>query len=155
MVTGCSPKWRAKFIRKKKGAAAVSQPILVLQPDYKALLPAADRYREHFAYWKSWHTGLLDSLGQIRKRDIAQLNGVIGELQAMQALLAGPPADRLLEVLADLRELQDQLGAAPVTWQIPSATRSRLEQLYREIGKQYYYARVKDALVSEPEDAPE
>lgn len=148
-AAGCSPKWRAKFIRKSTKSKATAQPILVLQPDQKAVLPPADRYREHYAYWKSWHGDLLDSLGQLRKRDLVQINGAIGELQAMQSVLTGPPSEGLRKILLEMRNLQAQWAAAPVTWQIPSATRTRLQQLYREIDKNYPYARVKNALVRE------
>lgn len=149
LSAGCSPKWRQKFIRKNKGTAQTPQPILVLQPDQKSLLPAADRYREHFAFWKSWHSGLLDSFGQVRKRDVAQLNGAVGELQSMISLLAGAPADRLREILMELREYQAQLNRTAPTGQMPAATRTRLEQLFREISKKYHYAHVKDALARE------
>ncbi|MBI3312163.1 MAG: hypothetical protein HYZ88_01380 [Candidatus Omnitrophica bacterium] len=149
-TAGCSPKWRAKFIRKRKGTPTAPQAILVLQPDQKALMPAPDRYREHFAFWKSWHSGLLDSLGQVRKRDNAQLNGAIGELQAMQTLLVGPPANRLREILVELRDLQSDLNSKPATWQIPAATRTRLQKLFREIGRKYPYSNVKDAFAPEP-----
>ena len=68
-VSGCGPEWKKKFIRKRKNAQ-VTQPILLLQPDYKAVMPAKDRYREHFAFWKSWHTEMLSSFGQLKRRDL-------------------------------------------------------------------------------------
>lgn len=148
---GCSPKWRAKFIRKRKTAAPVASPILVLQPDYKATLPAPDRYREHYAYWKSWHSGLLDSYGQLRKRDRVNLQGVLGEAEAMQALLTGEPSEHLRRLLLDLREIQDQWDRMPDSWQPPMSTRARLEQLFREINKNFHYAKVKQSLIQEPE----
>jgi hypothetical protein len=43
------------------------------------MFPPSVRYQEHFAYWKSWHSELLASLGQIKKRDERYLSGAIEE----------------------------------------------------------------------------
>ena len=148
-VTGCSHEWRKKFIRKRQKEVQPPQAILTLQPDYKAMVPAADRYREHFAFWKSWHGELLSSLGQIQKRDVRYLNGVIGELRTMQALLTGQPAQRMREILVELQEMEDKWSSAPSTWSIPISHRTTLERLQREIDKAFYYSRVKDSLAKD------
>ena len=150
-VVGCSHEWRKKFIRKRQKEVQPPQAILTLQPDYKAMVPAADRYREHFAFWKSWHGELLSSLGQIQKRDVRYLNGVIGELRAMISLLTGEPAQRLREILTELQEMEDKWSSAPSTWSIPISQRTTLERLQRGIDKAFYYSRVKEFLVKDPE----
>jgi len=151
LLSGCDSSWRAKFIRKRKKDAGPPQAILVLQPDYKAVYPAADRYREHYAFWKSWHGELLISLGQIRKRDLTYLNGVIGELRSMQALLSGQPSQRMHDILLRLSDMQDQWERSPATWQIPASHRTELEKLQREIDNKFNYADVKKELVQDPE----
>ena len=90
LAAGCSREWRQKFMRKKKNISA-PQAVLVLQSNVQATHPPEVRYQEHFAYWKSWHSDLIDSLGQIRKRDLVYLNGCIGELRSLAQLLSGPP----------------------------------------------------------------
>ena len=151
LAAGCSPEWKKKFVRKRKKEVAGPQAILVLQPDPRAIFPPDVRYREHYAFWKTWHDELLGSLGQIHKRDIRYLDGVIGELRSMQALLSGPPAERLKQILVELSELQEEWERAPDTSQMPVSHRTRLEKLRREIGKAFHYSNVKDSLVPDPE----
>jgi len=151
LVSGCSPAWRKKFIRRHSKETGPPPAILVLQPDPRAVFPADIRYREHYAFWKSWHSELLLSLGQIHKRDIRYMDGVIGELRAMHAVLSGRSADRLREILIELSDLQDQWERSPDTWQMPAAHRTRLEKIQREISKDFQYGDVKEAVVADPE----
>ena len=127
-MMGCSPAWKRKFIRKSKDAV-LPQPILVLQSNVEATYPPDVRYQAHFAYWKSWHGELLDSLGQIRKRDSRYLAGVISELRSMEKILTGPPAQRLTKILEELSQIQERWQQAPEPWAPSSAQRVRLEQL--------------------------
>lgn len=153
-LTGCSPEWRKKFVRKSKKEKEAPQAVLVLEPDYKSVHPPADRYREHFAFWKTWHAELLISLGQIQKRDVRYLNGVIGELRSMQALLQGPPAGRLREILVELTHLQQEWENAPAGWHVPHAHRTRLEKLQREVNNHFSYNDVKDSIAQDPAPEP-
>lgn len=144
LLAGCSPEWKKKFVRKrnaKEGPAA----ILVLQPDHLALHPPADRYREHFAFWKSWHSGLLESYGKLKKRDTANLTGAIGELRSMQALLTGKPAERLKEILTEMDAMEDRWNAAP-TPAHPPADRSFLQKVQREVNKDFHYSNIKETV---------
>jgi len=137
---GCGRK--IQLIRKNK-KVTVTQPILVLQPNDKAMAAPAVRYQEHFAYWKSWHSELMGSFGEMRKRDLRNLNGVISELRAMEDILTGPPADHLRSVLQEISGMEDKWQQEPETWTPPSMMRSRLEQLMREIDRSFYYKKVK------------
>ena len=147
--SGCSREWKKKFLRRRKNVAP-PQAVLVLQPDVKAIYPPADRYREHYAFWKSWNEELLISLGQIHKRDVRYLSGVVGELRSMQALLSGRPADQLREILIQLSDMEDRWKRAPDTWQIPVSDRTKLERFQREIGRKFSYSDVKESLVPDP-----
>lgn len=146
---GCSPEWKKKFTRKGRKPREV-QAILVLQPDYKAVHPAADRYREHFAFWKSWHGELLTSFGQIKKRDLAYLNGSIGELRSMQVLLTGQPAQRLKEIVSGLDEMEQRWSASPTSTH-PASDRTLLESFQREVNKTFHYSNIKQTVVPEPQ----
>ncbi|GEM_PF-538291 len=152
LLSGCSPEWKKKFVRKKKkGDLSGPQAILVLQPDAKAVFPPDVRYRQHYAFWKSWHSELLGSLGQIHKRDIRYMDGVIGELRAMQADLSGPPAERLKEILVELSDLQDEWEGSPGVAPAPVSHRLRLEKIQREINKKFHYSEVKASIHPDPE----
>ena len=144
--TGCGPTWRDKFIRKDKRGAKTDQPVLTLESDEKALFPPAIRYQQHFAYWKSWHSELLDSLGQTRKRDIRYLAGAIGELRGMAEVLSGPPSDRLRALLEELNNFQAEWERNPAV-SIPVQTRIRLEWLQREIDRKLHYSKVKTWII--------
>ncbi|MDO8730583.1 MAG: hypothetical protein Q7J69_05345 [Candidatus Omnitrophota bacterium] len=152
LVEGCNSSWRKKFIRKKKKEVAAPQAFLVLQPDHKAVFPPDVRYRQHYAFWKSWHGELLGSLGQIHKRDLRTMDGVIGELRAMQADLSGPPAERLKEILVELSHLQDEWESSPGNAPVQVSHRTRLEKLRREISKKFHYSEVKESIVLERPD---
>ena len=148
LLAGCAG-WKKKFIRKRKTPPKPPQAILTLEPDHKALLPAADRYREHYAFWKSWHADLLNFYGQTQKRDVAYLTGAIGELRAMQRVLKGTPADSLSKILAELTEMEQQWRDSSGAWSPSATTRTRLEQLQREVQKKFHYSEVKDFIAEE------
>ena len=147
-TSGCNSSWRKKFVRKRSKKETVEpQAYLVLQPDQKAIFPPDVRYREHYAFWKSWHSELLGSLGQIHKRDIRYMDGVIGELRAMQSTLSGPPAERLKEILVELSGLRDKWENSPGNAPRPVSDRTRLEKLQREISNKFHYSNVKELIV--------
>lgn len=147
---GCSPEWKRKFIRKKKEKPV--QAVLVLQSGANALHPPRARYREHFAFWKSWHIALQAELGENGKRDRRNLKGVVDELRAMYALLAGSPEkERLKGFIAELAELEGDWQAAGGPWRVTASTRSRLERIYRRVNAEFHYARVEEVLARDPE----
>ncbi len=150
LLTGCGPHWKTKFVRKRAKNAPIAQPILVLQPDMKAVLPAADRYREHYAFWKSWHSELLLSLGQIQKRDQRYLAGSLNELRALQGLLTGAPSEKMKAILLEMAAIQDQFMNASPAWKPSSAIRSRLEWIERQVNREFHYSKVKNSLVADP-----
>lgn len=149
LIDGCSPEWKRKFTRARKKVQA-SQPILVLESDEKAMYPPDARYRQHYAFWKSWHSDLLDSYGQLRKRDVRYLSGSIGELQAMAQLLQGPSADRLKEILIRMTRIEDAWRTTPEPWNPPATTRTELDKIRREIEKKFHYSKVKKWIVTGP-----
>ena len=142
LAAGCSPEWKQKFTRKKKGVSG-PQPVLTLESNVQATHPPDVRYKEHFAYWKSWHSELLDSLGQIRKRDLTYLNGSIGELRSLAQILSGPPAEKLKSVLKELNEIDQRWEAQPAAWNVSSSDRTRLERIQREVNRDFYYSKIK------------
>lgn len=145
-LAGCGR--NIQLIRKRKPHAP-PQPIMVLERNDQALYQPALRYQEHFAYWKSWHADLLNSYGQMRKRDLRNLSGVISELRAMEYILTGPPADHLRGILQEISAMEEKWRTEPDTWTPPSTFRNRLAQLMREIDKSFYYKKVK-AWIPEP-----
>lgn len=149
LLSGCSPGWKQKFIRKRKGEVRGPQAVLVLESDQKAVLPAPDRYQVHYAFWKSWHSDLLASLGQIPKRDRAYLTGTIRELEGMRSVLTGEPAQKLTVILEELRRMEQEWVRAPATWRPPAATRTRLQKLQRQVTKEFHYSSVKDSFIQE------
>ena len=152
LAAGCSPQWKKKFIRKKKEVAS-PPAIMVLEPDAAAVRPPVERYHEHYAYWKSWHSELLGSYGQLLRRDLANLRGVIAELSTLQALLTGKPAEDLRPIVAELRQIEGQWAASVSSSIRPARDRTRLEQLQRVIGKRFHYSNVKDHLIPDPRAA--
>ncbi len=147
---GCSPRWKEKFIRKHK--AKPVEPILVLASDEEALLPPEDRYREHFAFWKSWHLQLMEHLGTMRKRDIRNLSESAGELRAMVELLTGTPREELRKVTDELGDLEAKWRQKPSAgWRVSTATQSRLNQIKRLINRKYHYSRVKESVPGKKE----
>lgn len=149
-MAGCGPHWKKKFVRKRGKEAPIAQPILELQPDMKAVLPAADRYREHYAFWKSWHSELLLSLGQIQKRDQRYLAGSLNELRAMQGILTGESAEKMKAILLEMSAIQDQFMNASPAWKPSSAIRSQLERIERQVNREFHYSQVKKLLVADP-----
>jgi hypothetical protein len=149
LAEGCGPQWRRKFIRKRK-VVNPPAPILVLQSETQAIYPPDVRYREHFAFWKSWHSDLVASLGKSQRRDLTTLTGTLGELRSMRELLTGAPADRLSGILEELSKVQESWSSKESGgfWSIPSPQRTRLTRLQREIDKKFHYSKIKNQLVA-------
>lgn len=151
-AAGCSPTWKRKFVRARVKKSSAPQPIFSLLPEQEAAGPPAIRYQERFAYWKSWHSELLNSIGEIRKRDIRYLDGAIGELGSMTGLLReGPEKQRLNEIITELAQLRDTWNKRDGYWMPLSKERTRLQQLGREIDKKFHYSKVKQSV---PEAVP-
>ncbi|MBI3332800.1 MAG: hypothetical protein HYZ93_01765 [Candidatus Omnitrophica bacterium] len=142
VTAGCGPQWKKKFVRKRKNVEG-PQAVLVLEPDVRATHPPAVRYQEHFAYWKSWHSELLNSYGENRKRDLRHLVGMISELRAMAEVASGPPAEHLRRILVELGDLEDSWERSQGGWPPSANIRVRLERLEREIDKELHYSKVK------------
>ncbi len=149
LLGGCSHEWKKKFLRKRKEVRP-PQAVLALEPDHKAMYPPAVRYREHFAFWKSWHSELLTSLGEIRKRDLRYLDGTIGEAASLQALLTGPQADELRAVLKELRGISDRWKRSTGPWEVSARDRMTLQRLERKIQGHFQYGDVREAIRPDP-----
>lgn len=147
LADGCGPQWKRKFIRKRK-VLNPPQPIFVLQSETQAIYPPDVRYREHFAYWKSWHSDLLASLGENRKRDFTTLTGTLGELRSMRELLTGASADGLSEILEELGRIQELWSKESGAWSVSPTLRTRLSRLQREVDKKFHYSKIKQQLVA-------
>lgn len=152
-TTGCEAMKR-KFTRKPKTTQG-PEPIFTLDEEYHPEFPPDVRYQAHFAYWKAAHDDLLEDLGQAtRLRRERATRQAIKELRAMQALLEGPPADGLGQLIVEMERLADRLNDPVLDAPRLSVMRSSIESLRRRIDSGYDFHRIKSHLKSEAPAPP-
>lgn len=143
--TGCEA-LKQKFIRKRKVEQKV-EPIFTLEQQYRPEHLPEIRYQAHFAYWKAAHDDLIEDLDEAtRARRLRAIRQAIKELKAMQALLEGPPAERLGRLIEEMTRLEARLADPAFNPQRAAILRSTVESLRRRIDKGYDYHKVKAAL---------
>ena len=64
-------------------------------------------YTKHYIYWKNWNRDLIDNLGKNSKKDMENVNQIIGELVAMRAMLNPPKYDDMQKYLDRMYEIKD------------------------------------------------
>ena len=149
-TAGCGQVFKRKFVRKNQKVKTV-QPILTLESDAQATYPPAIRYREHYAYWKSWHSELLASYGQIQKRDLSYLNGSLSELASLKELLTGEPQQRLVAILIEMNRIRDSWLKMPEPWKPPVSDRTTLQRIERAVTKKFVYSKIRKAIIEDPQ----
>ncbi len=137
-----------KFTRKpKKGHARVEEQVVAPEDYSVAERTGEEAYREDFFIWKSWHEELVYWLVKDanRKKQMDCLNETKKSLQELGKLLGQGYAPTVSGFIAQLDELQAAMEKDIYGLKV-EIFRQKAEALYRQIGSQLSYPRVKDAL---------
>jgi hypothetical protein len=139
-LSGCSPEWRGKFIRKKKGVA--KKPRIYQTKRYKKE-PTEALYAKHYNYAISWLSELADDIGQNNKKDVRCIEEALGQIKDLQIFLIPDKGNELDKHINRLKEIQDlilrrDLGHANLDY-----ARRSVEREERFLRSEFYYSKVK------------
>lgn len=147
-LIGCEAFVR-KFTRKPKGQD-LDKPEMVLAPEEYTgpQMSKEELYRQYFLYWKSWQDELVLSLqpGGNHKKQMDCVNEALKNLVKIKELLVaqkGEQVDTYLTQLEDLKNLIKQDIYSNNT----ATSRTKAEQLKRNILRDLSYNKVKDSLI--------
>jgi hypothetical protein len=141
-AAGCAGMQR-KFTRKKKDAA--KKPRIYQLKKYEKK-PTPELYKKHYAWWMSWQSEILSTLGKNHKKDMSCIEQIVSNLRDMQSLLVPEKADELEPHIARLDEVKNILFKEDLTQFNRTYVTMTLEREERYVKKNFYYKKIKDYL---------
>lgn len=140
-MTGCDALQR-KFTRKKK---VVKAPRFYQLKKYTRK-PSPELYKQHYAYWESWHGELIKVLGQNSKKDKRCIEEAVGHLKDMQNILIPSKADEMEPHIVKMERARDVVLRGNLAFAGIDEVRRTLESEDRAIKRYFCYARIKNDL---------
>jgi hypothetical protein len=104
-ITGCSPEWQKKFIRKKK---EVKKTRIYQLKKYEKK-PTLELYRKHYVYWETWQSELIEVLGDNHKKDMRCAIEALSNLQDMQNVLIPEKGEKLTKHINSMTQVKDMV----------------------------------------------
>ena len=141
-TAGCAS-MQKKFIRKKKPAA--KKPHIYQLKKYEKK-PTPELYKKHYAWWMSWQSEILATLGKNHKKDMCCIEQIVSNLRDMQGILVPEKADELEPHIARMEEVKRILFKEDLTQFNRTYVTMTLEREERYIKKNFYYKKVKNHL---------
>ncbi len=143
LLPGCAGLQR-KFVRKPKEK---EKPTPVVQTiDYSVGLRSEELYKKHFLFWQSWHTELIDRIGDNFKKRTVCYDQIMTSLKSMRKYLIEEKARELDPFIVQIESIgkdtkKERLSATEV-YRIKTV----LEKTKRQIDKRFSYRDVKNYL---------
>jgi len=147
-LSGCAELSR-KFTRKNPHKKETVSFYSV--EEYKTKSPA-ERYRDHYVYWRNWHLDLERTDGSGFKRDMTAMDETLRHLTAMRDLLADEKAQGLTERINDLETIRDKMKRRRHDVMKDPHVRKIIERSGRVIVNNFSYNAVKEFLINEDVD---
>ncbi len=142
-VSGCAG-LQKKFTRKKKA------PVSTI-PRYKAVKkyqkkPTQELYQRHYVFWKTWHSELLQVMGQNHKKDMSCIEEAIENLKDMRNMLTPEAASKIAPHISELEKVRAVIAGDEASTYNTAYIRRILEKEEKEIAGGFRYKKVKDCL---------
>jgi hypothetical protein len=148
ILTGCEAFVR-KFTRKPKDRD-LSRPQMVLAPEEYTgpQMSKEELYRQYFLYWRAWQDELILSLEPRanHKKQMDCINQALKNLARIKGLLAAQKSEQANRYLIQLEDLRGLIERDVYSNNIVN-TRTKAEQLKRNILRDFSYNKVKDSLI--------
>jgi GH15 family glucan-1,4-alpha-glucosidase len=141
-LAGCAQVQR-KFTRKKK---------LTKIPHYHPVRPyekspVPELYQKHYVYWQSWHSELLQVIGDNYKKDRRCISEAISNLRDMQTMLVPEKSAELGKIIAKLETVRAEIEKGGPSGYNTVYLRDILESQGCKVTTKFRYVKVKDCLV--------
>jgi hypothetical protein len=105
-ITGCSPEWQKKFVRKKKDVKKAPRIYQLKKYEKK---PSLELYRKHYVYWETWQSELIEVLGYNHKKDVRCVTEALSNLQDMRNVLVPEKGDKLTKHINSMAQVKDMV----------------------------------------------
>jgi len=149
-IAGCAGVQR-KFTRKKKETVKMPRIYQVKEYDTK---PTPELYKKHYVYWESFHSEMIMTLGQNKKKDKMCIEHILSNLMDMRKMLMPEKAAELDIHIVRLEKIKDILHKEDLTRFNRTYITMTLERESRYIKRGFVYSKVKDSLRTSYEDEP-
>ncbi|MFH0763632.1 MAG: hypothetical protein V1927_01350 [Candidatus Omnitrophota bacterium] len=141
-LTGCETVAK-KFRRKKKEVAKMPR---IFKAKAYVKKPTPELYKKHYAYWSSWHSELIQELGDNHKKDTLCIEQIVSNLKDMQNILTPDKGGELTFHIEKLAKVRNVI----VNGEMSTANRTYiLRTLEREesfIKREFAYTKAKFSL---------
>ena len=141
-LTGCDALQR-KFTRKKSNVT--KRPRFYQLKKYTKK-PSPELYKQHFAYWQSWQTELIQFLGNNHKKDVRAIEEANGHLKDMQSILIPSKAEEMQPHVDRMENAKDIIYRGPLSFANKDSVKNTLEREERAIKRDFCYSKVRDSL---------
>ena len=140
---GCSPYWKKKFIRPKKGKA--KQTAIIQAQDYEKPLNVA-AYDRSYLFWKTMHADLLDRFGNNNKNDIFALTRMKSNLSEMRNLLVEEKAAQIGPHIAKIDDIMQKMKVRAISENLRDRIKHDLERQMRRIMREFSPEKVSELI---------
>lgn len=141
-----------KFTRKKKEPEHIPAAIYIEQGPYQKKFSNVYYYQTHFTLWKSWHDELLKNLGHNTKKIERASDEAYGHITEFVKYLDEESAARIKPHLDVMKHWADKIKAGDYSKLDEDSMRADLEKVRREVGKNFYYAKIKPHVLPDKVD---
>lgn len=141
-LSGCETVAK-KFRRKKK--EGVKMPRIFQEKKY-IKKPTPELYKKHYAYWSSWHSELIQELGDNHKKDKLCIEQIISNLKDMRNILVPEKGGQLTPHIDKLARIKDIIANGEMSIANRTYILHTLEREERFVKKEFVYTKVKNSL---------
>jgi uncharacterized protein YceK len=149
-LAGCATVQK-KFTRKKKEKY---QPAVIYleETTYQKKFSNDYYYKTHYTMWRTWHDELIKQLGGNSKKLSRCAQETYNHLVEMNRYLNPDKQAQLKPILDSVSQITRKIDAGNVSSAEIGTVRAELEKERRLIANDFYYDKVKDALVPDVVD---
>ncbi len=140
-LTGCEA-LQKKFTRKK---TTVKNPHFYQLKKYTRK-PSPELYKQHYAYWESWQSQLIQVIGENNKKDKQCIEEAVGHLKDMQNILIPTKAEEMQPHIEKMEDAKEAIFRGELNFAKRDDIRRTLEREDRAIKRGFCYNKVKDYL---------
>ena len=141
-AAGCATVQK-KFTRKKKVPERIPATIYIEQGPYQKKFSNVYYYQTHFTLWKSWHDELLKSIGRNSKKLERCADEAYGHITEFIKYLDEETVARVQPHLDVMTRWTEKIKSGNTSRIDEDSMRAELEKVRREVGKNFYYGKIK------------
>ncbi len=150
-LAGCETVQR-KFTRKAKEPKHVTSVIPLSEGSYQKKFSNEFYYKSHYTLWKSWHSDLIQSLGENQRKVERAGQEALGHLTELKAYLVPEKQAELNFQIEDLSKIVGRINAGNTSASEIPFMRASLEKIRRIVASNFYFNKIKDQMVPESVD---